>query len=310
MPTGRAASVQGPEDPIPFHPHQARAGRKVPASRLGTGSEWQPPAPLLRPRASRGLTLWSRGGLCAQPGRGARGLLFEGGHPRALAPGSLNCSGILGHLGWTDIGEPAQTAKPLSHTFLLRRQGSCQFSGVFSDVLNTSGPSTGGPRPPLAPGLTHQGCEWDGSGHSSAAGTPELKGPVNLYLPGKEGQGHSLRLHSPQAMGHAQLKDVGLFSGPRGRQVDPLSLEKPGLQWPQGHARSRVGSVMEAKAVGHTRLAHVTPKTRQFGKKRHILLLVIHAESFNHSEKKNLQNPDYILKLDKIFFQPLLDSII
>lgn len=27
-------------------------------------------------------------------------------------------------------------------------------------------------------------------------------------------------------------------------------------------------------------------------------------------EKKNLQNPDYILKLDKIFFLQLLDSII
>lgn len=74
MPTGRAASVQGPEDPIPFYPHQARAGRGVPASRLGTGSEGQPPAPLHHPQASRGLTLRSRGGLCAQPGRGARGL--------------------------------------------------------------------------------------------------------------------------------------------------------------------------------------------------------------------------------------------
>lgn len=111
-------------------------------------------------------------------------------------------------------------------------------------------------------------------------------------------------------MGHAQLKDVGLFSGPRGRWGDPLSLEKPGVQWPQGHARSRAGSVMEAKAGGPTRLAHVTPKTRQFGKKRHILLPAIHAESFNHSEKKTLQNPNDILKLDKIFFRQLLDSII
>lgn len=58
------------------------------------------------------------------------------------------------------------------------------------------------------------------------------------------------------------------------------------------------------------RLAHITPKTQEFGKKRQGLLLVARAGAFHHSEKKNLQNPDYILKLDKIFFLQHPDSII
>lgn len=84
-----------------------------------------------------------------------------------------------------------------------------------------------------------------------------------------------------------------------GRPTVPGDARGP--EAPRQRSALPVGSATEARVLGLPRLAHATPKTRGFEKKRRVLLLVTQAESFNHPAKKNLQNPDYVLKLDKNF---------
>lgn len=159
---------------------------------------------------------------------------------------------------------------------------------------------TGGPCPPPVPRLAIRDARGVGVGTAQLLGPLSSGGLSASTRPGQGGHGRWLRLCSAHLQGTPSSSTRACTQNRQTGRETHCPRIRLGSRGPKATLRPTVGSSTEAEVVGRTRLAHATPETWGFEKRR-VLLPVTQAESFNHPAKKNLQNPDYVLKLDKNF---------